>query len=327
MVTYRTDRLDVIAGGRFESTDYNSTSRGDPANNVDGSFDNFLPSVNVSYDLADGLVLRAAYSRSLGRPNPGDLTQTFGVTSAIDANNDEGLAEIRRGNPNLEPRESDNFDLSIEKYFLGGEGLVSAAIFQKDIDGDIYASRTVGTYTGADFASDNVFSGDQVVFVQRTNASSSKVRGLEVQTYLGSMPFLPEPLQPLGISANATFLDGEMTLANGTELDKRIRQADFMTNLALFYNTGDYEARIAYNYTDDFPIRLSETSGFTRVDDSFEQIDASFRYYYSDNIVFSVEGRNLTDEDRTQLTGDNLDLLFGETILGRQFHFGVAYRY
>jgi hypothetical protein len=40
-----------------------------------------------------------------------------------------------------------------------------------------------------------------------------------------------------------------------------------------------------------------------------------------------VEGRNLTDARRRQLAGTNLDLLFGETIIGRQFHFGVTYRY
>jgi iron complex outermembrane recepter protein len=327
MATYRTDRLDLIAGVRFETTDFTSTSRNEPLNTVDGNFDHFLPSVNASYELSDGLYLRAAYSRTLGRPNPGDLTQTFSVTSATDAMNDEGLAQINRGNPDLEPREADNFDLSLEYYFLRGEGLLSAAIFRKDIEGDIFASRTVGTYTGQDFPDDEVFSGDQVVFVQRQNASASMVQGLELQAYLGSMPFLPAPLDNLGISANAAILDGEMTLANGLELDSRIRQADFTANLSLFYNTDKFEARIAYNYADAFPIGLSETAGFTRVDDSFEQIDASLRYYLSDNFVLSVEGRNLTESRRRQLTGSNLDLLFGETILGRQFHFGVTYRY
>lgn len=304
MVTYRTDRLDVIAGGRFESTDFTSGAADQP-NAVDGSFENFLPSINVSYEIADNLYIRGAYSQSLGRPNPGDLTVT-----TVENVNDEGVLEIRRGNPDLKPRESDNFDLSLEYYFLGGEGLLSAAIFQKNIDGDIFLTTEDGTVNG-----------QPVIITQNTNASESEVSGLELQTYLGSMPFLPEPLQPLGLSANATFLDGETTFLDGSTLDRRIRQADFMTNLAVFYNTGDYEARIAYNYTDDFLLRSN------RAEDSFEQIDASFRYYYGDNLVFSVEGRNLTDERRRQLTGSDLDLLFGETILGRQFHFGVAYRY
>lgn len=327
MATLRTDRLDMIAGVRFETTDFTSTSRNEPLNVVNGSFDHFLPSVNLGYEISDGLFLRAAYSRTLGRPNPGDLTQTFSVTSAIDAMNDEGLAQINRGNPNLGPRESDNFDLSLEYYFLRGEGLFSAAIFRKNINGDIYASRSIGIYTGPDFADDEIFSGDQIVFVQRQNASDSTVQGLELQANLGSMPFLPAPLDNFGISANATFLDGQMTLANGLELDRRIRQADFTTNVSIFYNTDAFEARVAYNYTDDFPIILNETNGFTRADDSFEQFDASMRYYWGDNVILSLEGRNLSNSRRRQLTGSNLDLLFGETILGRQFHFGATYRY
>lgn len=310
MLTYRTDRLDVIAGGRLEATDFNSSAAGNEANEVSGDYTSFLPSVNVSYDLADGLVLRGAFSRTLGRPNPSDLTVTRSETV-----NTEGVTTIRQGNPDLQPRESDNFDLSLEYYFLDGEGLLSAAVFQKNIDGDIYTTTE-----------DAVIDGETVIITQARNASESEVRGLELQAYLGNMPFLPEPLQPFGISANATFLDGEMTLADGTVLDRRVRQGDFIGNAAVFYNTGDFEARFAYNYTDAFPIQLGG-SGFTRTDDSFEQIDASVRYYYGDNLVFSVEGRNLTDERRRQLNGDEDAPLFGETILGRQFHFGVSYRY
>ena len=114
MVTYRTDRLNAVAGLRYEHTDFSSASRNDAANDVNGDFDNFLPSVNVSYELADGLFVRGAYSRSLGRPNPSDVTATFVFTPAVDANNALGLPEVTRGNPNLEPRISDNFDLSLE---------------------------------------------------------------------------------------------------------------------------------------------------------------------------------------------------------------------
>ena len=144
------------------------------------------------------------------------------------------------------------------------------------------------------------------------------------------MPFLPEPLRGLGFSANATFLDGEQEFEDGTVIDRRFRQADFLANVSAFYNIGDFEARVAYNYTGDFLIRFNPNAATTssnRADDSFSQVDASLRYYYGDHIVLSVEGRNLSNDRRTQLTGSNLDQLFGETIIGRQFHFGLAYKY
>ena len=304
MVTFRTDRFTAIGGVRYENTDFESDAR-DQVGAVDGSFDNWLPSINLSYELADNLFVRAAFSQTLGRPNPGDLTVT-----TVENINADGILEIRRGNPDLGPRVSDNYDLSLEYYFLGGEGLVSASIFQKDIDGDIFLTVENGTIDG-----------QPAIITQNTNASDSQVRGLELQAYLGSMPFLPAPLDNLGVSGNVTFLDGETTFLDGSTLDRRIRQADFLANASIFYNTGDFEARVAYNYTDDFLLRAN------RAEDSFEQIDATMRYYLGDNFILSVEGRNLTGSRRRQLTGSNLDLLFGETILGRQFHFGVTYRY
>lgn len=307
MLTYRTDRLNVVGGLRFEATDFNSGARGDAANDVDGDFDNLLPSINVSYELADGLYLRGAISRTLGRPNPSDLTVTF--SEILPGDSDSGLLEIRRGNPELEPRESDNFDLSLEYYFNNGDGLLSAALFRKDIDGDILVTTEEATIDG-----------QPALITQNTNASESKVQGLELQAFLGSMPFLPDAFAPMGLSVNLTFLDGETTFLDGSTLDRRIRQADFLGNVSVFYNTGPVEVRVAYNRTDDFLIRANRT------DDEFEQIDASLRYYQGDHWVFTLEGRNLADERRRQLTGTNFDLLFGETIIGRQWHFGVTYR-
>lgn len=307
MLTYHADRLHIVGGFRFEQTDFASGARGDAANDVDGSFDNLLPSVNASYELTDGVFLRAAFSESLGRPNPSDLTVTF--SEVLPGDSESGLLEIRRGNPDLEPRESTNLDLSLEYYFNGGDGLLSAALFQKDIDGDIFVRTEEITVDG-----------QPALVTQNTNASESQVRGLELQAYLGAMPFLPPALAPLGFSANVTFLDGETTFLDGTTLDRRIRQADFLANASIFYNTGTAEFRVAYNLTDDFLIRTNRT------DDRFEQVDASFRYYLGEHWVFGLEGRNLTDERRRQLTGTNLDLLFGETILGRQWHFGITYR-
>ncbi|WOE75198.1 TonB-dependent receptor [Alterisphingorhabdus coralli] len=307
MVTYRTDNLDIIAGVRYEHTDFRAGAQAE-VQAVSGSFDNFLPSINVKWELANNLFLRGAYSRTLGRPNPNDLAVTTIDTPAEET--DEGIRRIRRGNPDLQPRISDNFDLSLEYYFNNGEGLLSAAIFRKEIDGDIFFTETEGELDG-----------EPVIFAQNTNASNSMVQGLELQAYVGTMPFLPPVLQGLGFSGNVTFLDGETTFLDGTTLDRRIRQADLIANASLFYNTGDFEARVVYNYTDDFLIRANRT------DDGFEQIDASLRYYITDNFLVSLEGRNLTNSRRRQWTGENFDLLFGETIIGRQFHLGLTFRY
>src|SRR5690606_38177883 len=101
----------------------------------DTKYDYFLPSVIGQFNLTDDLVLRAGYGRTLGRPNYSDYAraESIGVPDEI-----ERTITISRGNPDLAPRVSDNFDLSLEHYFDDGASLLSAAVFSKDIKDWIY---------------------------------------------------------------------------------------------------------------------------------------------------------------------------------------------
>jgi len=318
MATFIGERFKLIAGTRYEHTDFSADAAGQ-SGVVGGTFGNWLPSANLRYDLAPGLIVRAAYSRTLGRPNPGDLAATTTVT---DAASDAAVDVIvTRGNPDLRPRRADNFDLSIEHYFNGGDGLVSAALFYKDIRGDIFQLRTLGDYEG-----------QSAEFRQNINAVGSKVKGIELSAVLGRMPFLPGALSGFGLSANVTFLDGEMTIASQgsgddlsistTTINRRIGQPKFMANAALSYTYGGFEGRVAWNHTGQFMTSL------TQAEAAYDQIDASIRYRLTPHVILSIEGRNLTSADRVQLADDNdFNFLFGKTQIDRSFHFSVGVQF
>jgi iron complex outermembrane receptor protein len=318
MGQYANDRLRLNGGLRYEHTEF-SAGAVTQSQAVNGKSGDWLPSVNLRYDLTSGFVLRGGWSRSLGRPNPGDLAVTTVVTqAAADAPVD---VIVSRGNPDLKPRRAENLDLSLEYYLGGVDGLLSVAVFDKTIDGDIFNLRTRGDYQG-----------QSAEFRQNINASGSKVHGVELSANLPRLKFLPGIWSGLGFSANATFIEGEMDIpAQGTgndlnlvtrHLDYRLGQPKRIFNTAVFYNRGGFEGRVAYNRTGAYYTSL------TQKEDTFSQVDASLRYRVSAHAIASFEVRNLLGNDREQLSDvDDFNMLFGETQIDRSFHLGLTLKY
>src|SRR3546814_7288821 len=76
------------------------------------SYTDLLPSVNVRYEPARDIVLRAGAFKSVVRPNISKLAPRFVVEE-----NDDGEREGEFGNPALKPYKAWNVDLSAEWYF------------------------------------------------------------------------------------------------------------------------------------------------------------------------------------------------------------------
>lgn len=318
MGQYASDRLRVNGGLRYEHTRF-SASAVTQANAAEGRFGDWLPSLNVRYDLTSELVLRGAWSKSLGRPNPGDLAVTTTVTIAADDAPVDVI--VRRGNPDLQPRRAQNFDLSLEYYMSGVDGMFAVAVWSKTIDGDIFNLRTRGDYQG-----------QSAEFRQNINASGSKVRGLEFSANLPRLKMLPGFWSGFGMSANATFIEGEMDIPSQgtgndlslviTHLGYRLGQPKTIFNTALFYNRGGFEGRVSYNRTGAYFTSL------TQKEDVFSQVDASARYRVNQHLILSLEARNLTGADREQLSDvDDFNQLFGHTQIDRSFHLGATLKY
>lgn len=311
LVRHAGDRHILIFGGRWENTEtdvqrYSRTATGG-ANVSDftlttqsGSYDNFLPSVTFSYDLTDDWKLRIGAASAVGRPNLSSLGSSETV-------NQDG--SISRGNAGLEAREGDTVEASLEYYFPGDQGVFAIGLFNKQIDNEIVTRTTIETIGGT-----------PTEVTQPVNADSAKVTGLELSLVQNRLNFLPGPLSNLGFSANATFLDGETT-NGGTTQDYLQGQADFLGNFALFYEQGPFRARATYAYVDEF------FTSSTRKDTATNQLDLQTRYQVSDRVELIGEIRNVTNENKVNLTGTNYDTVRDISYYGRQFWIGAALRY
>jgi TonB-dependent receptor len=100
------------------------------------TYDGYYPSLHLTFDATEDVLVRAAYARTYGRPAFSDIIPRVVATPADLEPNDptpitgRGTLSIR--NTALIPWTADNFDLSAEYYTPQG-GLFSAGVFRKDI--------------------------------------------------------------------------------------------------------------------------------------------------------------------------------------------------
>lgn len=103
-----------------------------------GEYNELLPSVDFRIEPVDDLVARVSYSKTLARPDFGNLFASQSANGPDRPTLLGGIAAGSQGNPDLDPLVSDNFDISLEWYFAPAS-FVSGAFFFKSV------SNFVGT--------------------------------------------------------------------------------------------------------------------------------------------------------------------------------------
>ncbi|MNS11618.1 catecholate siderophore receptor CirA [compost metagenome] len=312
MAIYDRGPFRAVFGARYEHTDtqWRSVRSDDPSvvETYSSDYGNWAPSLNVKYDLTENLRLRAAVSQTIARPSYGQLV----TNEEVDISGAEIF--ITRGNPDLNPRESLNIDVSAEYYMPRNAGLLSLGLFTKDIDNEIFRSRVEQW----DVVVDGV-QYDRAVYSQFLNANNAKVHGLEASFVKDSFDSLPAPFNNLGVSANYTLIDGEITvtMADGSvrTINQMMDQPEEMANLSLFYESETFSGRIGVNHTGRYLDTINVAwSGNDYYYDARTTIDMQARYALTDRVNVFVEAKNLTDETRLRLRGPRQNLLQEEMI-------------
>ena len=165
----------LVTGVRYEQTKVDSTSlvrtpsaivwtadndfRLDTASTYSplsgkGKYNNLLPALDFSVDLREDLIGRFSFSRTIARPDYGNLfaAQTVGTPNRPVANGAIPLGTS--GNPDLEPLISDNFDVSLEWYYKPSS-FITAGFFEKRVNNFV----GTGTFTQNLFGLRDVSSG------------------------------------------------------------------------------------------------------------------------------------------------------------------------
>jgi TonB-dependent receptor len=313
------ERTRVIAGLRMDVADYGAETPlvlggvyQDAFTKSSGSYQYLLPSLNLVHGFSDDVRLKAAYSRTLGRPAPEDIARP-------ETRNDTSFT-INRGNPQLAPRRSDNFDLTLEYFFNGSNGLVSLGAFAKNINDDIY-----------DLKEEQLIDGFVYTITTPMNANQSKMRGLEFQLIDNSIGWLPGFLKNrLGFSFNVTRIWGQMDYVIGDtalHIDRLLYQREWMGNAALFYKLpAKGEVRVAYSYGDGYYDGIGASPWLHRGPEGRGSLDTTVRLTIADDWIVKFQAKNLLGEDVYLGYGEDLRYRRAEMNRGRQFFVNLIYR-
>ena len=325
-------RLSVLGGLRVEKTYLNGESAvqnpragltlTDPVERVRAQWGtrlavkrdymNVLPGIHFKYEPTKNLLMRASYSASFGRPSFGSIYPDTRIN--FDAE------RITQNNAGLQPQESDNFDVSIEKYFEP-VGVISAGVFLKEINNFLYSS-VVKIPTGNDNGFDGEYAGWDLS--TQLNGGFARVKGMELN-YSQQLSFLPGFWSGFGIFANYTRLE---TIGNYGRVTEGATSAlvNFTPKVAsagLSYSRGRFYARMNGNYTGKFlrAYNINPVLRSYRVPRTM--IDAKMGFHYSRGLALFADVNNLFNSKQSWYFSDNPKFIADLRDHGVRFQAGV----
>lgn len=300
---------------------------------------NFLPSLNLNYDLGSGHHLRFAAAKTIARPRVDDLRASFTAGFNTTSLQFSGSA----GNPLLRPWRATALDLSYEWY--GGKATYFAfAGFYKHLDTYIFDQTDRFDFNGVPYPTNFTPAPGQSTIGNLThpvNGNGGDVYGIEAS---GAIEFgkLTQLLNGFGFVGSYSHTESTLNPTSGTS-DVRIPGlSGDVYSLTGYFESGGFEARISQRYRSGFKgevVQLFANRGFSEIL-ADRQVDAQIGYTFRDGALkglgIQAQVYNLLDSPyRTRLGLDSGGGTFtdGSTLpetferYGRQILFGLNYRF
>jgi iron complex outermembrane receptor protein len=298
------DKVKGNVGARYVQTD--TTSAGYAVSGgittpvkFDQSYNNFLPSANLAYQLRDDVVLRFGASSVIARPNYADMSSSVTLYDSIR----QGVG----GNPNLKPYKSVNLDAAFEYYFTK-QSAVGLNLFYKDISNYILKANGTESYFNQNLGTITPYT-----ISRPENAGDAKSQGF--------MVFYQQTLaHGFGVTANYAYVDASGN--NGSELPYASKN---QVNLSPYFENGKFLVRLTYAWRSEY---------FTNVDrgnnvytDAYTELDANFAYNFTKNFSLTFACTNLLDETYYVYTKVPARMFQAEYKSGRRVQAGIHFKF
>lgn len=283
-----------------------------------GEYTDFLPNIHLRFEPREDLVMRFAYTRTLGRPQYPQL-KPGGALGYTELSPGVFEGELEEGNVDLKPYVSDNLDAAVEWYFAKG-GLLSVGLFHKAIKDPIFSFselRSNVTIEGRLYQT--------LDYSQPRNAEEGKISGAEL-AYQQQFTFLPGLWSGLGVAANVTISDSELTVA-GRGKTPFPAQSDLLYGAQLFYQKGPIQAALSYHHTGKAIQGLGGDVEADTWDDDYRRLNAKVSYKLTDNIEVFADLQNLNDEVLREYQAGRKDWLTNYERYGRTYYLGLSARW
>lgn len=352
------ERLQGNIGVQFHDVEQSSSGRLESASiqpriqEAGTDYTHVLPSLNLSYNVKENLVLRGAIGKSVTRPRLDDLAanQSFTTNNLVCPDTDNDLVpdvflqggfnppaqvcvSVSGGNPFLNPYEATNYDVSAEWYFSAA-GALSAAVFHKDLNEYVQGSAAIRT--DADFVSTLIPSDfiaanpDAATFSigGPQNVGAGTITGVEIALRLPFEDVFDAPfLEGFGFNGSYTYTDAEVEFANQVVpipgYSQDVAQGE------IYFEKNGFRARVNTAYRSDYLAGLVDFAAnpIFLSTDSRTTVDAQIGYEFQDGPLegfsFLIEAYNLTDEPFRTFT----DYDDGTTFPSIREDYGTTYNF
>ncbi|MGV7205945.1 TonB-dependent receptor [Xanthomonas axonopodis pv. cajani] len=292
---WRGERWRLAGGVRLEQTRFGSSGQQLSGTvwapvSAQRTYRNWLPSLAGQVQTSANGTLRFGASRSIGRPRLDQMALNGGVLTL-----GSNPPTLNQGNPDLQPRRSQNLDLGHDWTFDDGGSLLSIALFHKTIDNEIFRYGQLQSIDG-----------EQVLVTQPRNTDRPvRMRGAELGAIKELGPWLPA-LAGLSVGANVTFLDVDYPVVLGdgsrTTLSVLPQQPKQLWNLTLNYARGPLRGTLAWSRTgelwdDRYPNYSNQQEFYrNRYQQPLDRLDLKLAWDVSPAVAVSLDVLNLTGQ-------------------------------
>jgi TonB-dependent receptor len=305
-----TTRLEATFGARIENT-LQTVELSGSSEAETGRIDetDVLPSLNLKYELNDGMNLRAAASRTLARPT----FQEFGPFSLFDTS----VFDFVQGNPDLNRTLITNVDLRWE-WFPGAGEIIAASVFYKDMN-DPIESTIIGS------------NGQQ----SWRNVPDGDVYGLELEVRTALDVIHPD-LQYVTLGANGSLIESRVDVPDveladfekGTDQTRQLQgQSPYTINLDVTYDNPDSGTTTGL-YFNVYGERLTDVGRFgvpNTFEQPFAQLDFNFSQRILDHWTVKTSVENLLGDEFEQTVEGTDGLTYQSYERGRTISLGFSY--
>jgi iron complex outermembrane receptor protein len=290
---------------------------------TDRSFNNWLPSMNVRYELAKDQILRFGASRTIGRQNYNLLGAGFGSPTC-----DAQGCRVTGPNPDIEPLTSDNLDASWAWYFAR-RSLVGVDLFYSRIQGYAKTGTTGGSTIDLWDAAAQAM---RTYVVQTSEQQGAHIAGLELS--------YEQPLGTTGFGFTSNISRAHTKVDDGRPM---VGASEWAANLGGYFENDRVSLRLVANYRSEYvnsstaPAPTANSQGLYSVNGVLmptaptmaapvTTLAFNASVNLASNLLLTFDATNLTNVKRayyrySEEEQQKLD------VSGRQFYVNLKYRF
>lgn len=325
------------------------------------SFNRYLPSANLIFGFSANDDLRVSAARTMARPRMDQMNASLGVSGNIthlqETDPNQSYFSASGGNAKLEPTMADNYNVSYEHYFSGGNSFECSSSDQKNSDlcrgGGGYVALSGYFIKLKDYINPNSaylydFSSflpfgltpaqlaqlgtTQGIVSGPTNEGRGYVKGAQLTL---NLPFnlIAQPLDGFGMILTGNRTKSSLVFPGNSDPITVPGLSKWVANGTLYYQHKGFEARVSDSYRSSFLGRVSGISA-SRIEQTIQggsTYDAQVSYTFDSGtfkgLTLIAQGSNLSNKIFTTFQNNDPRQVLTWERYGRMYELGVSYKF